>query len=184
MNDLKNVKTMSLLAIFIVLSIICSKLLSIELIHMKTGLTFIVTVLTCGIFGTALSIVSAIFVDILANTLFYAAGGFYFPFIITKIVSAIVYSYFFYRKEVTAKNIVFATTINSILTSVFLNTLWISQLTGSTFIMQFYARIPIIVFNYVIHTVVLVLIFPKLLKILRSEVVKNNAAPCNAPYKN
>lgn len=183
MKNLKNVKILCLLAIFIVLSIICSKLLSVELINMKSGFTFIVTAVTCAVFGTTLSIISAIFVDILANTFFYSAGGFYLPFVITKIVTAIVYSYFFYRKEIKRKNIIMATIINSLLTSLFLNTLWISMLTKTPFFMQLYARVPVIIFNYVTHTVVLLLILPKLVKIVREEILRIDASPIDAPYK-
>lgn len=102
---------------------------------------------------------------------------------ITRIVTALVYSYFFYRKEITKKNILIAVFVNSLLTSVFLNTLWVYQVTGNTFIMQLYARVPIILFNYVMNSVVLVLVFTKLVRILRTEISSMNAAPLNAPYK-
>lgn len=49
--------------------------------------------------------------------------------------------------------------------------------------MQLYARVPIILFNYVMNSVVLVLVFTKLVRILRTEISSMNAAPLNAPYK-
>lgn len=183
MNDLKNAKIMSLISVFIVMSIISSKFLSIHFITMKTGVTFIVSALTCAIFGSVIFIISVIVEDFIGNAFFSSAGGFYFPFVITRIVTALVYSYFFYRKDITKKNILIAVFVNSLLTSVFLNTLWVSQVTGNTFIMQLYARVPIILFNYVMNSVVLVLVFPKLVRILRTEILSMNAAPLNAPYK-
>lgn len=60
---------------------------------MKTGVTFIVSALTCAIFGPVISIISVIAEDFIGNV-FSSAGGFYFPLVITRIVTAIVYSYF------------------------------------------------------------------------------------------
>ena len=101
---------------------------------------------------------------------------------ITRIVTALVYSYFL-QKRYNEENILIAVFVNSLLTSVFLNTLWVYQVTGNTFIMQIYARVPIILFNYVMNSVVLVLVFSKLVRILRTEISSMNAAPLNAPYK-
>ena len=104
------------------------------------------------------------------------------PFVTTKIASALIYTFFFYRKEITRKNIVFATILNSLITSLFLNTLWTSQLTGNPFMAQFAMRVPTMAINFVFHTIVLLIILPKLAKILRIEIKKLGAQPENAPY--
>lgn len=82
---------------------------------------------------------------------------------------------FFLQKRYNEENILIAVFVNSLLTSVFFYTLWVYQVTGNTFIMQLYARVPSILFNFVMNSVVLVLVFPKLVRILRTEILNMNA---------
>lgn len=182
MKNLKNIRTMILLSFFIALSIVVSKFFSITTVSQKIGLGFIVTSLMCSIFNSSLAVIASIIIDVIANLIFPSAGGFYLPFVTTKIAAALIYTFFLYRKEITRKNIVCATTLNSLFTSLFLNTLWVSQLTGNPFITQFALRIPTMVFNYVFHNIVLLLFLPKLASLLRKEVKRLGAQPENAPY--
>ncbi|MSS77455.1 folate family ECF transporter S component [Anaerococcus sp. AGMB00486] len=182
MKNLKNIRTMILLSFFIALSVVVSKFFSITTMSQKVGLGFIVTALMCSIFNPSLAVIASIIIDLVANLLFPTPGGFYLPFVITKIASALIYTFFLYRKEITRKNIICATTLNTLITSLFLNTIWVSQLTGNPFISQFLLRIPSMAFNYVLHTIVLVIILPKLAHLLRKEVKRLGAQPENAPY--
>ncbi|MDY3005889.1 folate family ECF transporter S component [Anaerococcus porci] len=182
MKNLKNIRTMILLSFFIALSVVVSKFFSITTMSQKVGLGFIVTALMCSIFNPSLAVIASIIIDLVANLLFPTPGGFYLPFVITKIASALIYTFFLYRKEITRKNIICATTLNTLITSLFLNTIWVSQLTGNPFISQFLLRIPSMAFNYVLHTIVLVIILPKLARLLRNEVKRLGAQPENAPY--
>lgn len=182
MKNLKNIRTLILLSFFIALSIVVSRFFSITTVSQKIGLGFIVTAAMCSIFNPSLAVLASIIIDIVANSLFPTGGGFYLPFVTTKIATALIYTFFFYRKEITSKNIVFCTILNSLITSLFLNTLWISQLTGNPFMTQFMARIPTMAINFVIHTIVLLIILPKLAKILRMEIKRLGAQPENAPY--
>lgn len=182
MKNLKNIKTLVLLSFFIALSIVASKFFAITTVSQKVGLEFVVTALMCSIFSPQLAIVASIIIDLVANLLFPTPGGFYLPFVITKITTALIYTFFFYRKDIKRKNIILAISINTLITSLFLNTLWVSQLTGNPFTIQFVARIPSMASNYVLHILVLLVIFPKLSTILRKEVKRLGAQPENAPY--
>lgn len=182
MKNLKNIRTLILLSFFIALSIVVSRFFSITTVSRKIGLGFIVTAAMCSIFNPSLAVLASIIIDIVSNLIFPTAGGFYFPFITTKIASALIYTYFFYRKEITIKNIILATVSNSLITSLFLNTLWTSQLTGNPFMAQFIMRVPTMAINFVFHTIVLIIVLPKLTKILRIEIKKLGAQPENAPY--
>ena len=182
MKNLKNIRTLILLSFFIALSIVVSRFFSITTVSRKIGLGFIVTTAMCSIFNPSLAVLASIIIDIVSNLIFPTAGGFYLPFITTKIASALIYTYFFYRKEITIKNIIFATISNSLITSLFLNTLWTSQLTGNPFMAQFIMRVPTMAINFVFHTIVLIIVLPKLTKILRIEIKKLGAQPENAPY--
>ncbi|MDY2918123.1 MAG: folate family ECF transporter S component [Anaerococcus sp.] len=182
MKSLKNTRTLILLSFFIALSIVVSKFFSITTVSRKIGLGFIVTAAMCSIFSPSLSVIASIIIDFVSNGLFPTAGGFYLPFVTTKISAALIYTFFFYRKEITIPNIIMATISNSLITSLFLNTLWTSQLTGNPFMAQFVLRIPTMAFNLVFHTIVLVIILPKLSDLLRKQVKKLGAEPINAPY--
>lgn len=182
MKSLKNTRTLVLLSFFIALSIVVSKFFSITTVSRKVGLGFIVTAAMCSIFNPSLAVFASIIIDFIANLAFPTPGGFYLPFVTTKISAALIYTFFFYRKEITRKNIFFACLLNSLVTSLFLNTLWTSQLTGNPFMSQFILRIPTMAFNFVFHTLVLMLIFPKLAKLLRKQVKRIGAEPIGAPY--
>lgn len=182
MKSLKNIRTMVLLSFFIALSIVVSKFFSITTVSRKVGFGFIVTALMCSIFNPPLAVLASVMVDFIANTIFPTPGGFYLPFVTTKISAALIYTYFLYRKEITRKNIILCTITNSLVTSLFLNTLWVSQLTGNPFTTQFVLRIPTMAFNFVFHTIVLVLILPKLAELLRKQVKIIGAEPIGAPY--
>lgn len=182
MKSLKNLRTMILLSFFIALSIVGSKFFSIETVSRKIGFGFIITALMCSIFNPSLAVFAAILIDFISNSIFPTPGGFYLPFVLTKIVSALIYTFFFYRKEIKTTNIIMATSLNSLITSLFMNTLWTSNLTGNPFMTQFVLRIPTMAINYVVHTIVLILILPKLSKLLRNEVKRISAEPINAPY--
>lgn len=182
MKNLKNTRTLILLSFFIALSIVVSRFFSITTLDRKIGFGFVVTALMCSIFNPSLSVLAAVIIDVVSNLLFPSAGGFYPPFILTKIAAALIYSFFFYRKNITRKNIVLECITNSLVTSLFLNTLWVSQLTGNPFKVQFMIRIPSMAINFVVHTIVLLIILPKLARLLRKEVKKLNAEPLDAPY--
>lgn len=182
MKNLKNIRTLILLSFFIALSIVVSRFFSITTVSRKIGLGFIVTAAMCSIFNPSLAVLASIIIDLVSNLIFPTAGGFYLPFVTTKIVSALIYTFFLYRKEITRKNIVLCTISNSLVTSLFLNTLWTSQLTGNPFKVQLAMRMPTMAINFVFHTIVLIIILPKLANILRVEIKRLGAQPENAPY--
>ena len=47
---------------------------------------------------------------------------------------------------------------------------------------QFIMRVPTMAINFVFHTIVLIIILPKIAKVLRIEIKKLGAQPENAPY--
>lgn len=173
---------MILLSFFIALSIVVSKFFSITTVSRKVGFGFIVTAAMCSIFNPPLAVLASIMIDLIANLVFPVAGGFYLPFVTTKISAALIYTFFFYREEITRKNIFLCTLTNSLITSLLLNTLWTSQLTGNPFMTQFVLRIPTMAFNLVFHTIVLMIILPKLAELLRKQVKRIGAQPIDAPY--
>ena len=99
MKNLKNIRTLILLSFFIALSIVVSRFFSITTVSRKIGLGFIVTAAMCSIFNPSLAVLASIIIDLVSNLIFPTAGGFYLPFITTKIASALIYTYFFIEKK-------------------------------------------------------------------------------------
>ena len=141
---------------------------------MKTGVIFIVSALTCAIFGSVISIISVIVEDFIGNAFFFRRR-ILLSLRDYKNSNRTRLQLFFLQKRYNEENILIAVFVNSLLTSVFFYTLWVYQVTGNTFIMQLYARVPSILFNFVMNSVVLVLVFPKLVRILRTEILNMNA---------
>ncbi|WP_276945959.1 hypothetical protein [Dialister micraerophilus] len=54
------------------------KFLSIHFVTMKTGVIFIVSALTCAIFGSVISIISVIVEDFIGNAFFLPSADFTF----------------------------------------------------------------------------------------------------------
>ncbi|MDO4662918.1 MAG: folate family ECF transporter S component [Tissierellia bacterium] len=170
-DELKNTRTLTVMAIFMALTILTSHFFSITFIDKSFGLTFIITAVMCSVLPTKLCIIVALVSDVIGNLVFPTPGGFYPPFMITKVVTAIIYGKFLYNKKITFKNIFIVSTLNALIASMILNSLWVSQLTGNPYIAQIIARIPTTITNYVKDLVIFPLILDRLVRITRKKLV-------------
>lgn len=136
----KRVGSLVILALMIGLNIVFSRFVSIKAMNFKISFTFLTIVLSAYFYGYYGAIMVALFGDLLGALLFPI--GPYNPLLtLTSIMCAVVYAYFFYKKDLSNKNIILACLINRFIISLFINTTIISLMYNLSFKATFITRI-------------------------------------------
>lgn len=136
----KRVGSLVILALMIGLNIVLSRFVSIKAMNFKISFTFLTIVLSAYFYGYYGAIMVALFGDLLGALLFPI--GPYNPLLtLTSIMCAVVYAYFFYKKDLSNKNIILACLINRFIISLFINTTIISLMYNLSFKSTFITRI-------------------------------------------
>lgn len=136
----KRVGSLVILALMIGLNIVLSRFVSIKAMNFKISFTFLTVVLSAYFYGYYGAIMVALFGDLLGALLFPI--GPYNPLLtLTSIMCAVVYAYFFYKKDLSNKNIILACLINRFIISLFINTTIISLMYNLSFKATFITRI-------------------------------------------
>ena len=134
------VGSLVILALMIGLNIVLSRFVSIKAMNFKISFTFLTIVLSAYFYGYYGAIMVALFGDLLGALLFPI--GPYNPLLtLTSIMCAVVYAYFFYKKDLSNKNIILACLINRFIISLFINTTIISLMYNLSFKATFITRI-------------------------------------------
>ena len=136
----KRVGSLVILALMIGLNIVLSRFVSIKAMNFKISFTFLTIVLSAYFYGYYGAIMVALFGDLLGALLFPI--GPYNPLLtLTSIMCAVVYAYFFYKKDLSNKNIILPCLINRFIISLFINTTIISLMYNLSFKATFITRI-------------------------------------------
>ena len=121
----KRVGSLVILALMIGLNIVLSRFVSIKAMNFKISFTFLTIVLSAYFYGYYGAIMVALFGDLLGALLFPI--GPYNPLLtLTSIMCAVVYAYFFYKKDLSNKNIILACLINRFIISFSRHYFWFS----------------------------------------------------------
>lgn len=134
-----NTKALVTVALLIAMEIVLNRFLSINAWNIKIGFSFVPVVLAAILFGPVHAAVVGGIGDLLGAILFPI--GAYFPgFTLTAVLMGLVWGFFLHKNRAFLR-IVAATAINQFILGLFLNTLWISILYGSTYWPLFLTRI-------------------------------------------
>ena len=128
------------LALLIALEIILTRFLSINTPIVRIGFGFL-PVAVCGIlYGPLWAGAAYACGDILGMLIF--PSGQYFPgFTATAVVTGVIYGLYLYKKEVTWPRVILASMTVLIISTLCLNTLWLSILYGNAFLGMLPTRI-------------------------------------------
>ncbi|MGY3765681.1 folate family ECF transporter S component [Vagococcus vulneris] len=132
-------KRIALMGILMALQIILSRFASINTPFVKIGFTFVAIVLMGMFFNPLVAGFCNMLADFIGITLLPVGGGFFWGFSISAFLTAALYSYFFYKKDMTITRIIIVNLIVGIILHMGLNTLWLYMLQGTSV----YAFIPI-----------------------------------------
>ena len=135
--------------------------------------TYVPAALEAMIIGPGAGIITAAVSDLLSG--FLAGYGPFFPgYMVSKIVSALIYGLFFYRTKVSLKKIAFAKAINNYLVNVCLGSLWNSILYGKAFVVYASASLVKNTILLPVEVTVLYLLFKALIPYLsRRGIIKD-----------
>lgn len=134
-------RTIALMGVLMALRIILSQFLSITTGFVKISFFFIPVVIMAILFGPIIAGSANALCDFIGAMLF-PAGGLYFPgFTLTAFLSGIIYSSFYYKKDLTLKRIIIVNIIVTFILSLPLNTLWLYMMQGNAVFAFLPARI-------------------------------------------
>lgn len=160
------IKSMALFALLLALKIILSRITGISFGIVKLTLGFIATGMTGYLFGPWLGVLAGGLTDLMGFFLF--PQGNYFPgYTLTSMITGLIYGILLYQKKTTFLRILVAVTLESLLCSLLLNTLWTSILFGKAFFAILPARILKNLLAIPLQTCILYLIFKYLQKPLK-----------------
>lgn len=140
MKQLKNVKTLSTVAMLIAIGILLGffKIPITEVLEIRFG--SIPIAIAGSFFGPGISALVGALTDI--GGFIVKPTGPYFPgFTISSIVTGIIFGFMFHKKEMTISRIVLAQIINTVLVGIVLNSIWLSMLYGNAFIVVVSTRV-------------------------------------------
>lgn len=128
------------IAFLIALQVVLSRFLSIQLWNLKIGFSFVPVIIAARIFGPFQSMTVYVVGDLIGTFLF--PTGPYFPgFTISAAISGLIFGLLL-NKKITPIRIVLSSVLNQLITSLILNTLWISYTAGVPFKAQLAVRWP------------------------------------------
>ena len=112
------------LGLFIAITVILSRFLSIQLSFLKITFSFIPIALASMIFGPIYGGIVAGLEDLIGAILF-PRGAFFLGFTLSAILVGIIYGVILYKKTKTTMRFVVASSIIAVLIHIILNTIWL-----------------------------------------------------------
>lgn len=151
-------QSMVIFALLLALKVILSRITGISFGIVKLTLGFIATGITGYLFGPLLGGLAGGLTDLIGFFLF-PQGSYFIGYTLTSIVSGFIYGAFLYQKKPSFFRILLAVSLDALLCSLLLNTLWTSILFGKAFLALLPARILKNVLAIPLQTCILYLIF-------------------------
>jgi ECF transporter S component (folate family) len=137
-RELKDVRCITLSAIFGALSIILGALTIMVGEFLKIGFTFLPNNFIYYLFGPVIGAIYGAAMDIL-TFIVNPKGTFFFGFTLSAILTGVIYGSILYKRSLSLKRIIIANVIHMLLVNIVLNTYWLTILMGD----GFFALLPI-----------------------------------------
>lgn len=132
-KELKNIRCLTLMAMFGAISIILGYYSLMIGNFLKVGFSFLPNQFIYYLFGPVVGGIFGASMDIL--TFFLRPNGpFFWGFTLNAIIEGMLYGFALYKKPLTFRNILFVNVIAMILVKLFLTTYWLSILYGQGFL--------------------------------------------------
>jgi ECF transporter S component (folate family) len=131
-KELKNVRCLTLTAMFGAISIILGSLVIMVGDFLKIGFSFLPNEFVYYLFGPVVGAIYGAAIDIL-TFIVRPTGTFFFGFTVSSILTGIIYGVAFYKKPLSLRRIIITNVVHVILISNLLNTYWLTILIGKGF---------------------------------------------------
>lgn len=149
-------------ALLIALSIIFTRFIAINTQFLRISVGMLPVAIAGMAFGPVWGVLCGVIADVLGMMIF--PSGAYFPgFTLTAALTGLVYAIFVYKKEASIVRILLASVVVCICLNLLLDTVWLNMMYGSGFIAILPPRIIKCVLNIPIYTVILHLLWTKVI---------------------
>lgn len=160
---MSKVKSMVFISLLIALEIIFTRFLAIQTPIIRIGFGFIPISIAGIMFGPSLAGLCAAIADLLGMILF--PKGAYFPgFTLSAFLSGMIYGKFFYKRTITLSKIILCVLTISITIDLFVNTYWLSIITGKAVFALLVPRIIKTLIMCPVHIIIIYMIYQLLTK--------------------
>lgn len=133
-QDLKQVRTLTGVAMLLAMSVVISFTASVRVTEtIKIGLGYLITALLGMLYGPFTAALAAGAGDLI-KYLLKPDGAYFFGFTLTAMLGGVVYGVFFYRERCTIPRAIASKATVSLLLNCLLNTVWVSWLYGMPFL--------------------------------------------------
>lgn len=164
------VRGLVLISLFIALQIILTRFCSIQTPIVRIDLNFLAVSMCSIIFGPIWGGIAAAAADFIGVQLFPSSGAYFPGFTITMFLMGMTYGVFLHERKKSYANIACAVIIVTMFLSLFLDTIWITMLTGKGFIVLLPTRLT----KAAIMLPVQILLIDRVWKTIGSEVGRLN----------
>lgn len=134
------IRSMAIFALLLALKIVLSRITGISFGIVRLTFGFIATAITGYLFGPYLGALAGGLTDLMGFFLF-PQGSYFIGYTLTSMVTGAIYGVLLYKKRPTLMRLFIAVTLEALICSLLLNTLWTSLLFGKAFFVILPARI-------------------------------------------
>lgn len=168
LQELKKPKQLSLCGLLLALYLVTYSLNIPISLMVQIRLGFLVLAMAGFAGGPVMGLTVGIVGDLLSMFLLSgkSGGSYFFGFTLSYALLGLFFGLLFYRKSITIPRVIIAGLIE-FLTSLILNTLWLSILYGTTYQAQFLLRLPKCLIMLVVNTILLYILMKSLAVSLR-----------------
>ncbi|HIS47495.1 MAG TPA: folate family ECF transporter S component [Candidatus Scybalocola faecigallinarum] len=135
----KTTQKIAILGMLVAAQVIAGRFISISLPIVTIGFVFLPVSITGILFGPLLGGLSAFLGDLITALL--GPYGYFLPMGLSAFLTGAIYSLFLHRKPASIRRIIACVLTESILISVFLQTFWLTILTGKAYLVLLPTRI-------------------------------------------
>ena len=121
---------------------------------LKVGFTFLPNEFAYYLFGPVVGVIYGAVIDVL-NFMVKPTGAFYFGFTLSSMLTGLIYGLILYRRPIRLARVILANIIRTVFVDMLLNTLWLTQLTGNSFMVMLPTRLIKLLIMLPIETVLL-----------------------------
>lgn len=151
-------KELTTLALLIALSVVCSRMLSLQLTpSIKISSTFIILAITGATFGPVYGAIAGATADILGMLLFPSPYGYFFGFTVSAFVDGAIYGLLLYKRPIKNSYIITTVILSMVIVSSLMNTCWVSIMRNTPFLVELTPRI---IKNLVIGPIQIIVLIP------------------------
>lgn len=129
LKNMTSLKKLVFAALICALNVVLNTLFIEVAPNLKIMFTFFVVAVGCAVYGPVTGMAVAAIADLLGYML--SPSGVYFPgYMFSRMLSALIYSLFLYRRKITIPRLFFAKFFVSLISNVLLGSLWSKMLLG------------------------------------------------------